>query len=110
MGSGGWLLQQAANAQESTVYRARLFDEVHRLVAERYVEEMDSAELYRMAIDGMLAELGDPYSVFIGADQTDDLEHQCLGVEHAGQLAANFNHHLLAQLGPLPLGDVGDYG
>ncbi|MCL7972399.1 MAG: S41 family peptidase [marine benthic group bacterium] len=74
MGSGGWLLQQGANAQESTVYRARLFDEVHRLVAERYVEEMDSAELYRMAIDGMLSELGDPYSVFISADQTDDLE------------------------------------
>ena len=74
LGSGGWLLEQGVGAQESTVYRARLFDEVHRLVAERYVEEMDSSDLYRMAIDGMLAELGDPYSVFIDADQTDDLE------------------------------------
>lgn len=74
LGSGGWLLEQGVDAQESTVYRARLFDEVHRLVSERYVEEMDSSDLYRMAIDGMLSELGDPYSVFIGADQADDLE------------------------------------
>jgi carboxyl-terminal processing protease len=74
LGSGGWLLEQGVGAQESTVYRARLFDEVHRLVSERYVEEMDSSDLYRMAIDGMLSELGDPYSVFIDADQTDDLE------------------------------------
>ena len=74
LGSGGWLLEQGVDAQESTVYRARLFDEVHRLVSERYVEEMDSSDLYRMAIDGMLSELGDPYSVFISADQADDLE------------------------------------
>ena len=44
LGSGGWLLEQGVGAQESTVYRARLFDEVHRLVSERYVEEMDSSE------------------------------------------------------------------
>ncbi|MBT8461009.1 MAG: S41 family peptidase [Gemmatimonadetes bacterium] len=74
LGSGGWLLEQVVDAQESTVYRARLFNEVQRLVAERYVEEMDSSDLYRMAIDGMLSELGDPYSVFIGAEQADDLE------------------------------------
>ncbi len=74
LGSGGWLLEQGVGAQESTVYRARLFDEVHRLVSERYVEEMDSSDLYRMAIDGMLSELGDPYSVFISSDQADDLE------------------------------------
>ena len=74
LGSGGWLLEQGVGAQESTVYRARLFDEVHRLVSERYVEEMDSSDLYRMAIDGMMSELGDPYSVFISAEQSDDLE------------------------------------
>jgi carboxyl-terminal processing protease len=74
LGSGGWLLEQGVGAQESTVYRARLFDEVHRLVSERYVDEMDSADLYRMAIDGMLSELGDPYAVFISAEDADDLE------------------------------------
>lgn len=74
LGTGGWLLQQGAGAQESTVFKARLFEEVHRLVSERYVEEMDPSAMYRMAIDGMLSELGDPYSVFISAKDTDDLE------------------------------------
>jgi carboxyl-terminal processing protease len=74
LGTGGWLLQQGAGAQESTVFKARLLEEIHRLVSERYVEEVAPDDLYRMAIDGMLMELGDPYSVFIDADQADDLE------------------------------------
>jgi carboxyl-terminal processing protease len=74
LGAGGWLLQRGASAQESTVFKARLFEEVHRLISERYVEEMEASDLYRMAIDGMLQELGDPYSVFIDVDQTEDLE------------------------------------
>ncbi len=74
LGSGGWLLQQGVGAQESAVFKARLFEEVHRLVSERYVEEMEPEQLYRMAIDGLLVELGDPYSVFIDATESDDLE------------------------------------
>jgi carboxyl-terminal processing protease len=74
LGSGGWLLQQGGASQESVIARARLFEEVQRLVSERYVEELAPGELYRMAIDGMLQELGDPYSVFIDAEDTDDLE------------------------------------
>lgn len=72
--AGGWFLQQGAAAQESASYRARLLQEVKDLVAERYVEPISESDLNRMAIDGMLRELDDPYSVFIGADETDDLE------------------------------------
>jgi carboxyl-terminal processing protease len=71
---GGWMLQRGAAAQEALSQNARLLDEVQGLVAERYVDPIDSSELYRMAIDGMLYELGDPYSVFIDAEQTEDLE------------------------------------
>ena len=71
---GGWLLQRGAAAQEVRSHRAQLLDEIQRLVAERYVDPIDSSELYRMAIDGMLYELGDPYSVFIDAEKTEDLE------------------------------------
>jgi len=71
---GGWLLQRGAAAQEARSQQAQLLDEVQRLVAERYVDPINSSELYRMAIDGMLYELGDPYSVFIDAEQTEDLE------------------------------------
>jgi len=72
--AGGWFLQQGAAAQESASYRARLLQEVQELVGERYVEPISESELNRMAIDGMLRELDDPYSVFIGADEADDLE------------------------------------
>jgi carboxyl-terminal processing protease len=72
--AGGWFLQRGAAAQESASYRARLLQEVQELVAERYVEPISDSELNRMAIDGMLRELDDPYSVFIGADEADDLE------------------------------------
>ena len=71
---GGWMLQQGAAAQEARSHKAQLLDEVQNLIAERYVDPIDSSELYRMAIDGMLYELGDPYSVFIDAEQTEDLE------------------------------------
>ena len=71
---GGWMLQRGATAQEARSHKAQLLDEVQNLIAERYVDPIDSSELYRMAIDGMLYELGDPYSVFIDAEQTEDLE------------------------------------
>lgn len=71
---GGWMLQRGAAAQEARSQSAQLLDEVQRLVAERYVDPIDSSELYRMAIDGMLYELGDPYSVFIDADHSEDLQ------------------------------------
>jgi carboxyl-terminal processing protease len=72
--AGGWMVQQGANAQETFTSRARLLEEVQRLVAERYVEPIDPSELNRMAIDGMMSELGDPYSVFIDSESADDLE------------------------------------
>ncbi|HSM08582.1 MAG TPA: S41 family peptidase [Gemmatimonadota bacterium] len=64
--TGGSLLQSQAAERVSS---ATLFDLVHRYVAERYVDEVDSDSLYEMAIDGLLVELGDPYAAYIrGAD------------------------------------------
>ncbi|MEN8144301.1 MAG: S41 family peptidase [Gemmatimonadota bacterium] len=77
--SGGWLIQQGAASQEGVLHSARLFDDVHRYVAERYVEEIDPSELYRMAIDGLLEEVGDPYSTFIDAADRDDFTLQTTG-------------------------------
>lgn len=77
--AGGWFLQQGAAAQESSSYRTRLLLEVQRLVAERYVEPISDSELNRMAIDGMLRELDDPYSVFIDSEEADDLAFTTTG-------------------------------
>jgi carboxyl-terminal processing protease len=71
--SGGWLLQQGVGSGDSAYQSARLLEEVHRLIAERYVDEIDPSELYQMAIDGMLREIGDPYTSFLDKDDWSDL-------------------------------------
>lgn len=77
--SGGWLIQQGAASQEGVLHSARLFEDVHRYIAERYVEEIEPTELYRMAIDGLLAEVGDPYSTFIDVADREDFTLQTTG-------------------------------
>lgn len=76
--SGGWLLQQST-VRDDSYAQAQLLDEVLRLVAERYVEETDQSELYRMAIDGLLSELGDPYTGFLDKDEWKELQLSTTG-------------------------------
>jgi carboxyl-terminal processing protease len=81
--SGGWLLQQGV-AQQNTLYqRARLFDEVLQYVSDRYVEKRPSSDLYQMAIQGMLKELGDPHTNFMSAEEYANLRMQTTG-EYGG--------------------------
>ena len=60
--SGGSLLQSQA---ADRISNSTLFELVHRYVAQRYVDQVDPDTLYEMAIDGLLAELGDPYAAYI---------------------------------------------
>jgi len=75
--SGGWLINQGVTG--GVVESRRLLEEVHRLVADRFVDEVAPDELYRMAIDGMLAELGDPYTDFLDARDWEDLRYSTTG-------------------------------
>lgn len=76
--SGGSLLQSQA---ADRISRSTLFDLVHRYVAERFVDEVDPDTLYEMAIDGLLAELGDPYAAYIrGGDDGTLLSNNYGGV------------------------------
>jgi carboxyl-terminal processing protease len=63
--SGGWFMQQGSRPSESVYQRARLFDDILSHVSELYVDSIDQKQLYRMAIDGMLAELRDPYTGYL---------------------------------------------
>ncbi|MFQ5679828.1 MAG: S41 family peptidase [Gemmatimonadota bacterium] len=79
LASGGWLLQQSAGPEPGAYASARLLEEVHHLVADRFVDEVEPAELYRMAIDGMLYELGDPYTTFLDRGEWADLQLSTTG-------------------------------
>jgi carboxyl-terminal processing protease len=57
--SGGWLLQRGASAAQSAPDQ-RVLMEVLNWVSREYVDEERVADVYQMAVDGLLRELGDP--------------------------------------------------
>jgi len=77
LATGGWLINQsgAASGGESR----RLLDEIHRLISARFVDEIPEEELYRMAIDGLLENLGDPYTTFLEPRDSEDLRLTTMG-------------------------------
>ena len=100
--SGGWLLQQGVSSERNVYATAQLFEDVLRHVSARFVDEKSSGELYRLAIDGMLEELGDPHSVFMTSDDYERLRVQTQG-EYGGigiQIAKR--NGWITVLSPLP--------
>jgi len=63
--SGGWLLQRPAIQSSDAIESERLFREVLADVSRYYVDSVDTANLYEMAIEGMLDRLNDPYTNFL---------------------------------------------
>lgn len=78
--TGGWFLQQGAEQEKNVYYQANLFNEVLHRVSDQFVDEKDPSQLYKMAIDGMLEELGDPHTVLMSAE-----DHGRLMVETQGE-------------------------
>ncbi len=79
LATGGWFLQQEAQPTGSVYQQARLFEDVLAHVADFYVDSIDERRLYQMAIDGMLDQLHDPYSVFLKRDDFRALNEQTTG-------------------------------
>ena len=61
--TGGWFLQRGLDGTTSNVNGARLFDQVVSHVADRYVDSLSQDSIYHEALQGMLRELHDPYTV-----------------------------------------------
>src|SRR5213083_2660581 len=79
LATGGWLLQRETEPTGSVYQQARLFEDVLAHVADYYVDSLDERRLYQMAIDGLLDELHDPYSVFLKPDDFRLLSEQTTG-------------------------------
>lgn len=73
LATGGWLLQRGVEPGRNVYANARIFNEVMRYVSEGFVDAKDDSELYRMAIDGLLQELGDPHTSFMPAEEYEEL-------------------------------------
>jgi len=83
LGTGGWFLQRGVNQEQNVYIQAKLFEEVLGHVENRFVDQKQPSELYRMAIDGMLEELGDPHTAFMSAKEYAALRVQTQG-EYGG--------------------------
>lgn len=83
LATGGWLLQRGVSQEGNVYFQARLFDEVLHHISDRYVDAKDPSDLYKMAIDGLLYELGDPHTAFMTPEEYNSLKVQTQG-EYGG--------------------------
>lgn len=83
MATGGWFLQRGVGQERNIYANARLFEDVLKFVSDNFVESRQPSELYRMAIDGMLDELGDPHTSLMPAKDYERLRLQTSG-EYGG--------------------------
>ena len=74
MVAGGFLLQQAPPRATP-----RLFDQVLSLVASRFVDSLQSADVFEKAAKGLVRELNDPYSELLAPRQSEEFNRSTGG-------------------------------
>jgi carboxyl-terminal processing protease len=77
--TGGWFLQRGLDGTPSSLNGVRLFDQVVSYVADRYVDSLSRDSIYQDALQGMLRELDDPYTVFLSGDRLARLNENTSG-------------------------------
>lgn len=81
--SGGWLLQRGAADAQGTYRQSQILNEVMEYLRTRHVDERSQEELYRMAVEGLLTEFGDPHTSFLSAADYESLRVSTTG-EYGG--------------------------
>jgi carboxyl-terminal processing protease len=100
--TGGWFLQRETEPAGSVYQQARLFDDVLAHVADYYVDSLDERKLYQMAIDGMLDQLHDPYSVFLKPDDFRQLSEATTGNYSGLGIQIDVRDGWITVVAPLP--------
>ncbi len=100
--TGGWLLQREAEPAGSVYQQARLFDLVLSHIADDYVDSLDERQLYQMAIDGLLDQLHDPYSVFLKRDDFRALSEATTGNYGGLGIQIDVRDGWITVIAPLP--------
>ncbi len=83
LATGGWFLQRGVDQEQNVYVQSKLFNEVVDRVSDGFVDKKEPAQLYQMAIDGLLEELGDPHTAFMTPKDYNVLKVQTQG-EYAG--------------------------
>lgn len=77
--SGAWLQRDPAEEDRQRSDGARLLRDIISHVAAYYVDSLTQDQLYEMAINGMLGELGDPYTNYLGEEAFGELRLSTTG-------------------------------
>ena len=83
LATGGWFLQRGVSQEQNVYVNAKLFQEVVNHISDRFVDPKQPADLYEMAIDGLLQELGDPHTSFMSPKDYSQLKVSTQG-EYGG--------------------------
>ncbi len=83
LATGGWFLQRGVDQEQNVYVQEKLFDEVVNRVSDNFVDKKEPSQLYQMAIDGLLEELGDPHTSFMTPKDYNTLKVQTQG-EYGG--------------------------
>jgi carboxyl-terminal processing protease len=103
--TGGWLLQRGSRTGTFTAYEGQqLFDHVLRLVENDFVDTVGDSLLYKKSVDGMLYELGDPYTTFLPPDRFARLSESTSGNYAGLGLETDLRDGWLIVVAPLPGG------
>jgi carboxyl-terminal processing protease len=100
--SGGWLLQRGFERDDSVYTRARMFDAVLGHIARDYVDSLDAPTLYRHAVDGLLDELRDPYTVYLAPDRLRRLSESTSGTYGGVGIQIDVRDGWIVVVTPLP--------
>jgi carboxyl-terminal processing protease len=92
----------ATHTMAVPVNGAHLFDDVRAHLSHQYVDTLGDSILYRMAVDGLMAELGDPYSAFLPMQRLKRLAEQTSGTYAGIGLQVDLRDGLVVVVNPLP--------
>lgn len=105
--SGGWLVEHgllASRAPERNGDRARMFEQVLQHIERDYVDTLADSTIYTEAAEGLIGELHDPHSAYLGPKLLQSLSERTRG-RYAGvgiQVDARDGYVIVAA--PLPGG------
>ena len=101
--AGGALVHRGARGGPPTAYEAaRLYDNVKAHIARDYVDSIGEDQLYKMSVDGLLYELGDPYSRFLSSERAERLSETTSGNYVGVGMQVDIRDGWIIVIAPLP--------
>ncbi|MEO6777899.1 MAG: S41 family peptidase [Gemmatimonadaceae bacterium] len=100
--AGAWMFQRGTVS--TRVNGTRLFAQVSAAVRDDYVDTVADARVYKMALDGMLSELNDPYDAYLTPERANSLTERTSGSYAGIGLQVDVRDGALVVVSPVPGG------